>query len=140
MEKRFGVLRFIGSFYKIVGALLAILTVLVAIVIFLISAFSGAAMDEFTRQFDATVTPLGLTGGILGGLISAVVTLITGGLAALGTYALGEGMYLLLAMEENTRATALYMQRAALPHASPLQFERAAPPAPETPQQAPTGV
>jgi hypothetical protein len=55
--------------------------------------------------------PMGLFGGALGGLIASVVGIIYGGGLALTLYAAGEGISLLIALEENTRATAMYLHR-----------------------------
>jgi len=50
-------------------------------------------------------------GGILGGILSAVVVLIGGGLAAICHFAIGEAIMVFLAIEENTRATAGLLTR-----------------------------
>jgi len=42
--------------------------------------------------------------------VSGLVILIGGGLSALLTYGIGELFYLLIALEENTRATAALLQ------------------------------
>ena len=54
---------------------------------------------------------IGLFGGALGGLLGSLVVLIYGGGIALTLYAAGEGVFLLLAVEENTRLSATLMQR-----------------------------
>jgi hypothetical protein len=48
-------------------------------------------------------------GSALGGIIAGLGLLIGGALSGLTLFATGEGISLLIAMEENTRATAAYL-------------------------------
>jgi hypothetical protein len=86
MEQGYTALRTIGTIYKILGAITMLATVLVVLI-------SGG----FFR------------GGVLGGFLA----LIGGAAIALTLYAAGEGVFLLLALEENTRLTATLLQRQA---------------------------
>jgi hypothetical protein len=52
----------------------------------------------------------GLLGGILTGVIGGLLILVYGGAASVTLYAAGEGVYLLLALEENTRQTTLLLR------------------------------
>ncbi len=52
----------------------------------------------------------GIAGSIFGGLIVSLIVLIYGGVVAISLIAFGEGIYLLIAVEENTRKTALLLQ------------------------------
>jgi len=102
MEKRFRVLRFIGTLYKVlawialVGGVLAAFGTLVA---GLIGGVSLPRQYGFPRAGGALVG----IGGFLVGLIVAVIYFIT-------LYGVGELIYLFLAIEENTRETALYLR------------------------------
>ncbi len=58
-----------------------------------------------------TGSAFALLGGAAGGVIAAGLVLIYGAVMTLVLYGAGEGIYLLLALEENTRATALYLQQ-----------------------------
>jgi hypothetical protein len=83
MQQSYTALRTIGTIYKILGVITVIATVLVALGV---GRFFG-------------------TGGVF--------ALIGGGAIALTLYAAGEGVFLLLALEENTRLTATLLQRQA---------------------------
>jgi len=107
MEKRFRALRFIGTVYKVLGAITAIVTILGAIGICLTAAAGGAALDQFGNQNQALG---GLLGGLVGGVLIAIVTLLYGSAIAISLYALGEGVYLAISVEENTRMTAQLLQ------------------------------
>jgi hypothetical protein len=106
MEKKFKVLRFIGSVYKIVGIIIAVLTILGSLGICVTSFLGGAFMARMEREF-------GFPGArsAIAGVIAAVSALISGAVLALTLYATGEGIFLLLSLEENTRATALYLHQ-----------------------------
>lgn len=98
MEKKFGALRTIGNLYKIFAILILGLTLLGMIASCLLSVAGSANSD------------LG-GGGIFGGIILAGITLLYGGVIALGLYATGEAIFVILGIEENTRATSILLQR-----------------------------
>jgi hypothetical protein len=111
VEKRYRALRIIGSFYKVLGAMVGTLTLLAVIGILVLSVAGGAALDNMSRDTGFT----GLFSGVLGGLLLGVVATIYGGGLAVTLYAAGEGVYLLLALEENTRATVALLKRQVSP-------------------------
>jgi hypothetical protein len=111
MEKRYAALRIIGTVYKVLGGITGVITLLLVITICGSSVLGGAALDSLSRDFGADGGIGGLFSGILGGLILSVVTIIYGGATAVTLFALGEGVYLLLALEENTRTTSLLLER-----------------------------
>ncbi len=104
MEKRYYALRVIGTIYKVLGICVAVLTVLVIVSIGVASRAGGALP---WRDFDMPMRG----GRIVGGLLMAVLSLLYGGVAGLTLYAFGEGVALLIALEENTRRTAELLQR-----------------------------
>lgn len=110
MEKRYKALRAIGSIYKIFGIISAALTILSILGICAATLLGGATLDSFNNEF-GSFSGLGLMGGALGGLILAFFTILSGGGAALTCYAFGEGIFLLIAMEENTRASAALLMK-----------------------------
>jgi len=114
MEKKFKILRFIGTVYRILGIITAVLTLLGAAGICLTSILGGAMMDQLQNQF-GDIGPVGLMGGAAGGVIIGGVVLLWGAITALLLLATGEGISLLLSLEENTRTTALYMQQFSQP-------------------------
>jgi hypothetical protein len=114
MEKRFSILRFVGSIYKILGVIVAVLTILGAIGFCGTSLLGGAAMERISQDLGTTqgLGPgVGIFSGAVGGVIVGLVILIAGVFNAVTFYAFGEGISLFLALEENTRATNLLLQR-----------------------------
>ena len=114
MEKKFKILRFIGGVYKVLGIVTAVVTVLGALAICLTSILGGAMMDQLQNQF-GDIGPVGLMGGAAGGAIIGGLLLVWGAIVALLLLAIGEGICLLLGLEENTRTTAIYMQEFSQP-------------------------
>lgn len=107
MEKRFKVLRTIGNIYKILGIIIAAITILVALGICAASFLGSAAVARYTRDFGNMPFPyLPRAGGALAGVIGAIFAILYGGMMAISFYGLGEGVELLIAMEENTRKSA----------------------------------
>jgi hypothetical protein len=115
MEKRYTALRIIGTIYKVLGGIVGVVTILVVLGICAASVLGGAAMGSLGREFGRNAGVPGLFGGALGGLVIGVVAIVYGGGLAITLYAVGEGVYLLLALEENTRATVALLQRQANP-------------------------
>ncbi|MBN1259722.1 MAG: hypothetical protein JXB35_03490 [Anaerolineae bacterium] len=122
MEKRYGVLRFIATLWKILAWIVLVLGILGAIA----SLIGGIAGGLDAR----TMRDLGIPGFVSGTLIGVmvfVVALVGAVLQFLVLYAAGEVVSVFLAIEENTRAT-----RALLERRSPSQATYP-PPQPATP-------
>ena len=117
MEKRYRALRTIGTIYKVLAAIVAVITLLSILGLCATSILGGVGQAAFSRGSGVG----GLFGGVLGALIFSVVGIIYGGAVALTLYAVGEGIDLLLALEENTRLTAMALQHQANPPALPVQ-------------------
>ena len=109
MEKRYRALRIISTLYKILGAIVVVSAILSAVGLCLMGVLGGSAFQSMSRDLPAGAAGMGLLGSALGGIIIGVVSLIGGGLSGLSLYAMGEGISLAIAIEENTRATALYL-------------------------------
>jgi len=107
MEKRFRVLRFVSGLYKALGVIVGVLTLLVALAICGIAVMGGAALEEVSAGSELTQ----VVGSTFGGVLLAGLTILYGGLIALGAYAFGEMISLFLSLEENTRQTAAVLQR-----------------------------
>jgi hypothetical protein len=107
MEKRYTGLRLAGTVYKVIGIIAGIITILAAIGICLTFALGGAA---FTSSLGSDAGAIG-SFGIVGGLVGSLLVLIYGGVMSIGVYAFGELMHLMVSMEENTRATAMLLQK-----------------------------
>lgn len=115
MEKRYSALRIIGTIYKVLGVIAGVITIILVLAICGASVMGGAALDTLGRQFGGDTSSVGMFGGIFGGLIAAFFAIIYGGGLAVTLYAFGEGIDLLLALEENTRATVMLLKQGQSP-------------------------
>ena len=109
VPKRFGVLRFIGGFYKIVAIIIAVLTILSALGFCVTSVLGTSILGGVMQQLGngSNMPLLAGAGGVLAGILGSLVMIIIGAIVALGLYAIGELISLLIALEENTRVTSL---------------------------------
>ena len=111
MQTKFGVLKFISGFYKVVGIIIGVITILSALGICLISILGATSASGLNQNLQNSGLPLALgASSVFVGIISAIGTIVGGALAALGLYAFGELISLLIALEENTRATATMLE------------------------------
>lgn len=101
MERRFTALRIIGTVLKIIAWLMLILGILAAI---------GSLILGFTLNDTLGISGLDV-GGPLAGIALFVVVLVIAIIQFLTFYAGGEFIYLFLAIEENTRRTAYFVQQ-----------------------------
>jgi len=99
MEKKYTVLRVIATLYKIMGVLIALGTVLLVILAIVGVAAGNPALQQY-----------GFDGGPFFAFIGVIMVFLGGGLSALGIYAVGEAIYLLIGLEENTRFTAVLLR------------------------------
>jgi hypothetical protein len=113
MEKRFKILRFVGGFYKVVGIIIGAITIISALGFCILSVVSGTATEGIIQGLNPNGggQGLGILGGVVGGLIVSLLVILGGGIYAVTMYALGETVYLLIALEENTRHTAAILHR-----------------------------
>lgn len=128
MEKRYTALRIIATLYKIVAVIMAILVVIGV----LFTIFANPFVIDFgSNFFGRSVSAL----SVITSIIVAVLEIVFGGLGALGVYAVGELLYLMINIEENTRFTALIIRdrMGAVPPPPPPQ-----PVQPVVPPPAPT--
>jgi hypothetical protein len=100
MEKRYGVLRFIGTIYKLFGVIVLIIAIVSSLGL-CAGALTGASL--FTNA--ARENPFLATAGPVGFVISAIVALIYGVTLGMALFAFGDFISLMLSIEENTRAT-----------------------------------
>ncbi len=106
MGKKFRVLRIIGTIWKILAWIVLILGIVGAFASLLLAILGGEMMRGWMGNYGPMrgVGP-GL-GGVLGGIVTFIVTLILTAIYFLMLYAVGDMIYLLLDIEENTRMTA----------------------------------
>lgn len=106
MEKRYRALRIISTLYKILGIIVLVIAIISAVGACLGGVLGGA---NFQNLFGQEMSALGGVGSVVAGIIGALVGLIFGGLGGLSLYAMGEGISLAIAVEENTRASAMHL-------------------------------
>ena len=104
MQKKYGILRFVGGFYKVVGIILGVITLFSSLGICLSSILGGSMLSQAAQNSGLPLAAGGI--GLIGGIIGALISLIFGALGALGMYAVGELISLLISVEENTRYSA----------------------------------
>lgn len=123
MQRRYGVLRLIGTIFKILGILVGLATLIGAIGFCALGAMGSSALNQLNQsQFQAP--------GLIGSVASGIAVLIVGAIYTLTLYAIGDGISLLLALEENTRLTATLLQQNVRAIAAPAAPSPAPAPAP----------
>jgi hypothetical protein len=103
MEKKFTALRVIGTVFKVLAWISLLLGILGA-VLALVAGFAMSGQDDLLGL------GLGL-GGPLAAIAMFITTLVVAIFYFLSLYAVGEAIYLSLAIEENTRRTAYIVQQ-----------------------------
>jgi len=108
VEKRFRILRIIGTIYKILAWIILVVGTLSSLGILVAGLMGGAGMSQYMGR-DSQLA--GLMSGVVGGLIAAVVSFILTLIYFVFVYGVGELIYLFLAIEENTRFTSAELAR-----------------------------
>ena len=98
MEKKYRVLRIVATIWNVLAWIVLVLSVLGGCGTLALGVLGGAA----ARSNGV----LGLGGGLIGGGITALVAIFFGVLYFVSLYAFAELVDVMLALEENTRATA----------------------------------
>ena len=99
MERRFPALRIVATIYKIISVIVALITLLAAGGVAL-----GGTLLSGSPNGGGFSSPLAALSGGISGLFAAGFILIYGGMIAVTVWAFSDGIYLALAIEENTRA------------------------------------
>lgn len=102
MEKRFRALRFIGTLYKILAWIALAGSILVALFLVLSGVLGGIGASQA-----GDFLPGVALGGAVAGIVSGLSVLIGGVIWFLAMYAVAEGIYVVLSIEENSRITAM---------------------------------
>lgn len=110
MGKRYTALRVIGMIYRILGIITLALTIIAVIGICGMAITGGSAIDAIARQYGGESSGTGVVSGIMVGGIFSFIAIISGGLTSITLFAFGEGIYLLISIEENTRKTAFVIE------------------------------
>jgi hypothetical protein len=127
-EKKFRVLRIIGTVWKVMAWIQLVLGLILSVIVLLVGIFSTGMLRQFADRYQEM--PLasqmfGLPGGIVGFIVGLVLTVIY----FLMIYAVGDLIYLLVAIEENTRLATMQLQRLEEPEAEQPAAPAYAPPA-----------
>jgi hypothetical protein len=108
MERTFTAMKVMGTAYRILGGIVAVLTVIGAIG-FCVMGYLG------NTTLDLLLALIGFSGAkiwsILAGLIMGALTLISGGAMAVTFFGLADGVSLMIALEENSRVSAQLLHR-----------------------------
>jgi len=111
MEKRFGVLRIIGTLWKVLAWIELIVGTLSAFGVLLMGILgSGSFLLQFLGE-RANVIPGAM--GLVSSIVAFIALLVGTIVYFLVLYAVGELMFLMLAIEENTRGTRRWLEQAA---------------------------
>jgi hypothetical protein len=131
MERRYHALRTIGSIFRVLGYIALVLTIIGALAVCGLSVVGGTAIESFSQQISGGTSGAGFLSGLFGGLIGGIVVLLYGGFISLWVIAIGELIYLLIGVEENTRKTNFLIenQMNRIPPATPSAMTPSEPPA-----------
>ena len=111
MVKKYKALRLVGTIYKIIGAIILVVTVIGAAGSCISGLLGGALLSGFANQLSINPSPTDSGGMAVVGIVSGLAILLWGLIAGVTTFALGEGIYLLIDIEENTRVNASLPQK-----------------------------
>jgi hypothetical protein len=111
MIKKYKALRLIGTIYKIIGAIILVVTIIGAVGSCISGLLGGALLSGFANQLSQNTSPTGSGSMAIVGIVTGFVILLWGLIAGVTTFAMGEGVYLLIDIEENTRANASFLQK-----------------------------
>ncbi len=100
MEKKFKILRIVAFIWKIVAWVILVISILGGCGSLIALLVAG---NQFSRQ--ASALGLGTFGGTVGGIVFAVIAILVGLFYFISLYAIAETIDVMLALEENTRAT-----------------------------------
>ncbi len=103
VEKRYPILRTLSVIYKVLGGIAGALTLLASIGACIAAIAGGRIFGEMGRQLGIPVPDLG---GVVGGVIMGLISILYGGFAALTLYGAGELINLFVSMEEHIRSLA----------------------------------
>jgi hypothetical protein len=100
MEKKYRILRIVATIWKVLAWIVLVISVLGGCASIAFGVLAGGAGSSSNN----TLAPL--LGGAIGGAISGLIAIFIGVLYFVSLYAFAELVDVMLALEENTRATA----------------------------------
>ncbi|MBM3129361.1 MAG: hypothetical protein FJ009_12145 [Chloroflexi bacterium] len=108
MEKKFKILRIVAFIWKILAWVILVVSTLGGCGALVVALTAG---NQLARQSSAF--GLGTLGGAAGGIVLALIALLVGVFYFISLYAVAEMIDVVLALEENTRATTEELKRIA---------------------------
>ncbi|HEY70186.1 MAG TPA: hypothetical protein G4O08_06340 [Anaerolineae bacterium] len=109
MEKRYTLLRIIGTIYRILGIIGIVITILGSIGMCVVGFLGSTFISEYAAWIDLGFGP-GEYVQVAISLIMAVGIFINGTAVSLASYAFGEGIHLLISLEKSARLTTRLIQ------------------------------
>jgi hypothetical protein len=109
MEKRYTLLRIIGTIYRILGFIGIVITILGSIGMCVIGFLGSTFISEYAAWIDLGFGP-GEYVQVAISLIMAVLIFVNGTAVSLASYAFGEGIHLLISLEKSARLTTRLIQ------------------------------
>jgi hypothetical protein len=110
METKYQALRVIGTIFKVMAVIVGIFAILVALLACIGVTSMGTLIDAASAYGGAGTAGLGTGAMAIIGVVYAVMILVMFLPFAVILFAAGEGIFLLIDLEENTRRTALLME------------------------------
>jgi hypothetical protein len=111
MVKKYRALRIVGMVYKVIGTIILVVTILAAAGSCLSGILGGALFSGIANQVQSNLQSAGSGGMAVGGILIGFVILLWGIIVGVTAFAAGEGIYLLIDLEENTRITASLLKK-----------------------------
>jgi len=106
MARKYKTIRFIGGLFKVLGWIFLVLGILSAIVAVVTLSVGGGLVSRRLTE----VVPSAVLGGVVSGIMAGIGLALAGLVEFVLFYAAGEGIDLVLSIEENTRETAYYLR------------------------------
>lgn len=111
MGKKYRALRIVGTVYKVIGTIVLVVTVLAAVGSCLSGILGGALFSGVADQVKSNLQLAGSGGMAVMGIVMGLGILLWGVIVGITAFAAGEGIYLLIDLEENTRMTASLLKK-----------------------------
>ncbi|KAA3647141.1 MAG: hypothetical protein DWQ07_06490 [Chloroflexi bacterium] len=112
MEPRFNIFRSLSRVFKAFSALALLITIVLALGVLSLTFRGLAETDEITL-LSVIFNQISPSGTISAGLTILLIVILYGGVMATSLFAIGEAMVVMLAIEENSRASAVLLNRMA---------------------------
>lgn len=106
MVKKYKALRLVASVYKIFGYIVLVTTILSSLGVCISGLIGGTAFNMFSNRLGDSITNGGTASMAVMGVLIGLGVLLYGAIIGITLLAAGEGVYILIDIEENTRVSA----------------------------------